>query len=515
MASASAVTAVMPAAVVTGIVGERPRDVWEGTLIDQRVGSDGQKCVLMRFRPSPGAVGPWNGLRIQVPPGKTVTLVSVCGVDQRASDARASDTAVQATLTTLLATVMALPVEERREIVLEPDTQYQVEVGWSWQVWQPTDPNETPPDPDPTQWSPTIIDTLRFATAPDLGATPAVQDGLNEHIFDARDVGRYLLGVEPADGRAMQFTGDPIWAHFEAGHVKQLLQQYGRTLDIEIRRTDPKPQKTADDLIDAIAPLPLIMTWLALPGELQPVGYQLINEKLDEAPCLPGSGPMGGASLVVTAPLEPESDYDLNVVTKKGSDRAVVLATRFRTSRYATPAQMLDALGYSASETNLFLPDDLILPEAAVLPAGGFVEGDAALDTALAAIDAETLALPLQEPKSYVLWRFDAASTAWRIEGLLVDSLEPMKRELTVIVSGQAQTGVRIAPVSAAVGTQSMTLYRANSRWTRVLLRPTVAFSPPASTEPVLSLSFTTPHGQVSGSRRLGRVPSLLEREGL
>lgn len=515
VASANAIAAVMPPAVVTGIVGSLPRDGWIGEVIEQRQGHDGRRCVLMRFHPRSAVVGPWNGLRIQVPAGKTVTLVSVCGVDQRAADARESDSAVQASLLNIIATVMALPVEERREIVLEPATEYQLEIGWSWQVWQPEDPSETPPDPDPSAWTAGTTDVLRFATAPDAGATPAQQDGLNEHVFDARDVGRYLIGVEPANGRATQFTGDPIWAHFDAGHVKQLLEQYGRTLAIEIRRTDPKPQSTPAALDAVIAPLEVTLVWLALPDAMQPVGYQLIHEALKEAPCLSGTGPMGGASVAVTAALEPEADYDLNVVANEGSDRAVVLATRFRTSRYASPAAMLDALGYGATATGLFLPDDLIVPDEAVLPAGGFVEGDAALDAALAAIDVETLALPEREPKSYVLWRFDATTTSWRVEGLLVDSLEPMKRELTVIVGGVATPGVRIAPASAAVGAHAMTLYRANSRWTRVWLRPAAPFGVPASPEPTLSLAFSTPQGTVSGSRRLRPVPSLLEREGL
>lgn len=515
IASANAIAAVQPPAVVTGIVGTLPRDGWTGEVIDQRQGRDGGRCTLMRFRPRAGVVGPWNGLRIQVPAGKTVTLVSVCGVDQRAADARASDSAVQASLLNLIATVMALPVEERREIVLAPATEYQVEIGWSWQVWQPDDPNETPPDPDPTAWVAGTTDVLRFATAPDAGATPTRQDGTNEHVFDARDVGRYLLGVEPRDGRATQFTRDPIWAHFDAGHVEQLLEQYGRTLAIEIRRTDPKPQSTPAALDSAIAPMVVTMAWLALPDTMQPVGYQLIHEALKDAPCLPGTGPMGGASVAVTALLEPEADYDLNVVANKGSDRAVVLATRFRTSRYASPAAMLDALGYGDTATGLFLPDDLIVPAAAVLPAGGFVEGDAALDAALAAIDAETLALPEREAKSYVLWRFDAALTSWRVEGLLVDSLEPMQRELTVVVGAVAQAGVRITPTTASVGAQTLTLYRANSRYTRVWLRPAVPFVVPAAPEPTLRLNFITPQGTVSGSRRLGTVPSLLEREGL
>lgn len=516
LASANAVAAVTPQAVVTGIVGEQPHDTWDGMLIEQHEGHDGRRCALLRFRPQAGALAPWNGFRIQVSPGKTVTLVSVCGIDQRAADARATDTTVQANLFGVLATVMALPPEERREIVLEPATRYDIEIRWSWQVWQPTDPNQTPPEPDPGAWTAVVHpDVLSFATAPDAGATPAVQDGLNEYIFDARDVGRYLIGVEPSDGRAMQFTDDPIWAHFDVGHVKQLLEQYGRTLAIEIRRTDPKPQSTPAALEGVLAPLTVTLAWLALPDSQQPVGYQLIHEALKDAPCLPGTGPMGGASVAVIAALEPEADYDLNVVANKGSDRAVVLGTRFRTSRYASPRAMVASLGYEGVTPGLFLPDDLIVPSAAALPAGGFVEGDAAFDAALAAIDAETLALPEAESKSYVLWRFDAATTSWNIEGLLVDSLEPMKRELTVIVGGAAQSGVRIAPESAAVGMHAMTLYRANSRWTRVLFRPAAAFAVAASPEPTLSLNFTTPQGTVSGSRRLRHVPSLLEREGL
>ena len=123
---------------------------------------------------------------------------------------------------------------------------------------------------------------------------------------------------------------------------------------------------------------------------------------------------------------------------------------------------------------------------------------------------------PSAKPKSYVLWRFDAATTSWLIEGLLVDSLEPMKRELTVIVGGVATPGVRIAPASAAVGAHTMTLYRANSRWTRVWLRPAApvrrAGDAGADAEPRAS---PRRRERVSGSRRLSTVPSLLEREGL
>ena len=103
---------------------------------------------------------------------------------------------------------------------------------------------------------------------------------------------------------------------------------------------------------------------------------------------------MGGASLAVKAEMAPDADYDLKVVALEGTDRAVVRATRFHTSRYARPRALVDALGYTSRRCRPFLPDDFLLADGVTLPAGAFVEGDAALDTALAAIDAETLPLP-------------------------------------------------------------------------------------------------------------------------
>jgi hypothetical protein len=102
------------------------------------------------------------------------------------------------------------------------------------------------------------------------------------------------------------------------------------------------------------------------------------------------------------------------------------------------------------------------------------------------------------------------------VEGLLVDSLEPMKRDRTVIVGGVAQAGERIRPGFASIGGQRLELLRANSRWTRVLFKAVAPIEVPLATpEPTLSLSFTTPEGTLSGSRRLSHVPSLLQREGL
>jgi hypothetical protein len=509
------------ATAVTGIVGDTPRDEWPGRVLDRREGRDGRVCELVVYAPSNPRSGPWDGFRIEPPPGRTVTFVAACGIDQRAADARANDTAVAAALTNLLATVTAAAPEERREIVLEPASHYKIEVGWSWQAWQPDDPDAQPPATPPDAWTTGTTTVLYFDTAPDYttsGDEP--QDGLNEYHFDARDVDRYIAGVEPADGRAVQFTGDRIWVHFDAGHVEQLLGQYERSLVIEVRRTDPKPQPGAD-LSGVLAPLDLTLQWAGAPRDKQPVGYRRINDAIADpaiAPCLPDGAPLGGASLSATAPLEPDADYDLVLLAPKtgdAADRPVVRATRFHTSRYANPRTLLDALGYTVT-TAPHLPDDLIVPEGMALPAGDFVEGDAALDAALEAIDAITLPLPASKPRTYVLWSFDALD-GWRVEGLVVDSLEPLKRDATVIGSdGIASTGTRIEPLEAAIGAEAMPPWRANSRWTRVIFKPAAPVALDPAADHVLSLTFAaSDSADLSGSRRLRGVPSIIEREGL
>ena len=188
-----------------------------------------------------------------------------------------------------------------------------------------------------------------------------------------------------------------------------------------------RPSRRRTLLAEALAPLDVALTLYDLAQDRQPEGYRRINEALLDpaiAPCVPTGAPMGGTSIAVDADLAPDADYDLDVVAPKDGDRPVVLATRFRTSHYASPRALVDALGYTSPGVAPFLPDDLLIPDGMALPAGGFVEGDAALDAALAAIDAETLPLPTRGARSYVAWSFDE-TTGWHVEALVVDSPEP------------------------------------------------------------------------------------------
>ncbi|MGH8583581.1 MAG: hypothetical protein ACREWG_12520 [Gammaproteobacteria bacterium] len=366
---------------VTGIIDDELRDAWPGRVIEEKRGGKDRRCVVMVFTPRDAGAGPWDGFRIVPPVGKTVTLVAVCGIDKRAADARDNDTAVQTQLRDVLSNAIDAAPEERREILLDPGAQYEIRVSWSWKAWQADDPGDTPPDPnvDPAPWTSGGTDILRFATAPESTLTGAQQDGLNEHVFDARDIDRYLIGVEPADGRGVHFTGDPIWLHFDCGHVEQLLELYDRTLVIEVRRTDPPPQATPETLTTALEPIAVEMEWMDQPQMLAVEGDRRLNAAVLTAPCLPRTGaPFGGASLAVTAALEPNAAYDLTVIAPIGSDRPVVRATRFQTSRYADPRALIQALGYRIGAKSPYLPDDLLIPDPAItLPSDGFIEGAA------------------------------------------------------------------------------------------------------------------------------------------
>ncbi|MBL8702082.1 MAG: hypothetical protein JNK67_27105 [Alphaproteobacteria bacterium] len=501
---------------VTGIVGDTPRDAWAVRVPETQAH---EHCRLVVFQPARAATGPWDGFRVVAPPGKVVSLVAICGVDQRAIDARATDMTVQTQLRDSLVDVLAAQPDERREIALAANTEYEMVIGWSWKSWQPSGSQTTPPDPDldSSPWQSGGTETWRFRTAADdTSLASAPQDGLNEYRFDARDIERYLIGIEPADGRGAHFTDDPIWVHFDCGHVEQLLEIYGRELVIEVRRTDPPPQATPELLTNATAPLEVEMAWLDPAAHLAATGDRRLNEAILTAPCLiPKAAPFGGASAAVTMALQPDAGYDLTILARKVGDRPVVRATRFRTSRYAGPDELIAALGYRVGGVAPYLPDDHVIPDGMTMASGtGLVEGDIALDDALMSIGADTLPLPLRKARSYAMWRRDGGS--WKLEGLLVDSLEALKRERTIVAAGgQPNLGTRIAPLRGFAAGVELAPFRVNARWTRLLLKPAAAIALAATGDLELSLEFTTSAGPRVGRRRLRGVPAILEREGL
>jgi hypothetical protein len=530
-AAKAARTAAGP--TVQGIIADTPVDFWPGRLLATReVGEDVYHVV--EFSPAPQAVGPWNGARIEAPTDVEVTLLSICGVDEVMVNAHADDSAARQDQLTYLNWLLLQGVEERREVLLEPGQEYEIEIAWSWEVWQSnSDGTNSPPVAstiEESAWKTGTPQVFAFGVASEPATAvatgdglPAVAtgDGLNEYVFDAHDTVRYLTTTEPADGRTVHFTDDPVWAHFDSGHVEHLLEAYDRELVLEVKRTDPPPQASPADLQKVLSPLDGVFTWHSGPTSLQPTGYQRLSAAIIDSPCLPESDLGATASVSGQFKLEPSAMYDFNVLAQRrdaggssgaAADRRVVNATRFTTSRYRNPEHLLAHLGFATADPWPFAPDDIIAVAGAEVPTAGLEISDAQVSSLLTQLGAETLPLPVNSPATYAVWQ--RVGEQWLVAGFLIDSLEPMLRTGTIITATGTSIVPRCEPTSLRVQGTQFDPVRAGVNWTRVFFAPPTPLSlNPGQVE--VELEFATHTGLLTGRRIMSHRPGVVEREGL
>ena len=242
----------------------------------------------------------------------------------------------------------------------------------------------------------------------------------------------------------------------------------------------------------------------------------MISEAVLAAPCLP-DGPFGdGASVAATFPLEPLAMYDLVVAAPRtnGSDPVTVWPTRFVTSRYRGPDELIEHLGLRLTGFAPFTPAEILIDAAATLPGGAAETSDALMGALLTALGADTLPLPVSRPETYVVWRPTGA--AWAVEGVLVDSLESLNRTGAFLAGGgAAEVGTRFAITGGGIGTQALSVHRTTENWTRVFLKPAAPIGAWRPDEHTLRLDFAASGGRRAGRRCLGHRPAVLEREGL
>ncbi|MBB5699683.1 hypothetical protein [Sphingomonas yantingensis] len=512
------------AAVATGgtpIVTTRQGDQmhhWPSTVVGTIPSAEGRSCRLIRFD-QPAALVDVAGFDVVAPAGLSLTLLSVCAIDSAAALAQAQDAVAQGDLAgTVGAASGADPAEPSREVLLEPGETYRIEVDWSWQAWTSNAEGTDSPDPPvPGAFTPGTRQVFRFRVAAEELAPSGTQDGLNEFKFDPRDLVRYLGRIEPADGRDVVFTDDPLWVHFNAGHVEALADRYDRELVLEVKRTDPPPQ--VDDAAMTLAVFPDLIEVIKAKGvqSVLSLAEQRINAALADAPCLPDAPAVGGQSIGGRWKLVPNAMYDFNLLAvRKGAplaarDPIVVNATRFKTSRYANPAEMLAAMGFATSSTAPIAPEELLLADAAVLPTGALSVSDRDLADALRAIGADTLPLPGDRPRAITLWQRIGGS--YRIAGFLIDSPEPMRREGAVLIGDTAVDTVRCKPDRLTVGGTMFEPVRATLSWTRVLFRTASPVVPADESELAFRL-LVLPGGTLTGKRVLRARPLMLDIEG-
>jgi hypothetical protein len=505
-------------AVVTR-VGGKPQ-TWVPTVVQTISAADGVACRIVRYA-QPANVVDASEFDITTPAGNRVTLLSLCAVDTAADLAQDQDQAAQDDLkddVTEAATGDAVSVA--REVLLDPGHEYRIEVDWDWQSWVSNEEGtDSPPATPPNSWTQGATQTFRFKVAAETLTGGETQDGLNEYMFDPRDISRYLDRTEPADGRDVVFTDDPLWVHFNSGHVENLVDRYGRELTLVVRRTDPPPQPDEASMEIAVWPELIEIIRAKGPRSTQFPVEQRVNDAVAEAPCLPDGPAVGGGSLGAVFKLEKHAMYDFNLVAKKKGEADPALAnpvvvndTRFVTSRYATPAEMLASLGFDTATKAPLAPQEMILTDAMRLPSGALSISDLDMEAALAAIGADTLPPPGAVGRVIALWKH-LCGGVFGVAGVLVDAPEPMRRERAVLQGQQAVDSVRCEPEHLSIGGTTFLPVRATLSWTRVLFVAAAPVTPASEAELQFRLKVA-PGGSIIGRRIINPRPVMLDTEG-
>lgn len=497
---------------------------WDPTDLGQMTDATGRACRLLAHD-QPAALTDIDDLLIVSPEGRCVTLISLCGVDAAAMLARDQDEAARQALTETTEHAASSDVTAAaRQILLDPGEEYRIEIDWRWQPWESNaaGTNQPPPVPADT-WTPAISDpplrqVFRFRVADQDLAGGQPDDGLNEYRFDPRDLARYVARTEPVDGRDTVFTDDPIWIHFNSGHVEQLVARHGRKLVIEVRRTDPPPRPASAGPAGPIIAALIETFRLWSPDDVLLPAERRINAAVRAAACLPDGDVAGGLSLGGLFALEPRAMYDMRLLAPRldDSDPVVVHATRFVTSRHANAPELLTSLGFPRSSRGPLPPADLILAPDAVLPVQPLEVSDAAMARALTAIGADTLPPPDDQAQVIALWRA-LPGGLWGVAGVLIDAPEPMRRDGAVRIGNKIIDGLRCAPsdlgIQGANRMHMLHLVRATRNWTRVLYAAPTPITPRSEAE--MRLRFEVMLGlKITGRRLIGPRPVLLETEG-
>jgi hypothetical protein len=514
----------LPVVTAEDVDGDGQPSTWPGELIQTFTQNNGVVCGVVRYQMPRGADA---FDRVIVTPrnkSQELTLLGLCGVDERAALWRARDEEVRDDLINAITKTAGsggtpnAAGSDGRPVLLDPNSEYELEVKWSWQSWVGEDDNDNAPATPPAgKFSAGTPQVFRFRTAPEDASLPKLQDGPNEYVFDPRDVDRYLVGSDPKNGEIAHFTDDPVVFHFSQDHIANLLERYGRELNIEIRRTDPPAQANAD-IAGLIAPLPGILEFFMPPLEMLSDFERRINAVVAEKPCIPGiNRVLGGTTLAGIFPLEPRVMYDADLMTRmitNAGEKIRVQASRFMTSRYANPTEMIEALGMDTAGSVAPVPmKELILDAGASVPSDVLSASDRDFDAAMVAMGLDTLGLPDDEPRMFQIWQPNATGTVLSMVGVLVDALEPLDRIASVIVDSEVQIAIRCRIDHARIDGYRFKVIRRTRNATRALLRAPSGFIAPADASS-FELHFETNNAMLIGRQYVRTLPLVMQIEG-
>ena len=450
----------------TTVVGRRVNGVpvqWNQTILPHpSFGLGTPPCTLVRFTPPFDAE--WEGVRIG-PSKLHVGVVYACAMTaearrqwEEAEDERQDFIDEWNT------------PDPPPQFVLEADTEYEIRVDWDAIVWErpPEDgqPSETETVPPPNlAFGPPVTSEFFFRTAAEddpLPPDPPV-DTEDESSFDPRKARRYVRSIKPDIDGAPHFTSDPARVVYSVAYLKDLLERFGRELVVKVRRLDPPAgsQPVSNVPVPPADTHPGFVTSIDFPREMLLVADLRILEATEEpGSCLNPRKPEGAAE-ELTFDLVPNALYDLLVTAPLAgaadTDADVVIArSPFRTSRYASARELLEAFDMLEPEPGPSLPIEVIVD--APLPATAEL-GHGAFDDTLAQLGLDPFPLP-DAPRLALLV---VAGAGIELAGVLIEGPEPVLRAGRVALE-KAEV---VMPGGAVV---PLSVVRQNDAGTRVLL---------------------------------------------
>ncbi|WP_426163647.1 hypothetical protein [Sandarakinorhabdus sp. DWP1-3-1] len=484
-------------------VGAGNVDLGPGSVLRAAV----RRCALVQYTVPAGrtatelVISPWTGGQ--------VTVVSLCGTDWVTRYIQTVNGDAQAGTAGSLGD-HSDPSTSERPNLLDADTDYEIVVGMQWVGWRkprnaPANAGP-PPISDALAWQdfPEAVHRFRTSPAAVLPANPPPADFKDERTFDPRGLMRYFLGFRPDGLGAPHFLGDTIKVDFRADHIAPLLAKYGRDLRLKLRRTDPPPASLAGpgglggSLPPPLVPM-MIVVGLLDKFLLEPSDLLLVNAA-EDAPCVPNPPAVGGRTLDITAPLEPDADYDLLLVAPPAAtpDVDMVLITRghFHTSRYASPSAMLAAMALPITgNPDPRLPTDALV--APGLPAAVAAANDAAFEVVLRALGLDPWPLPTL-PRVVALW---SRTAPFHLHGIMLETDEPLERPGRMAVASITIAGVALQRIVANTATTRMIWMAA----TPLLL----------AGDAVISVAVLDGAATITGRRSILKLPRMAFLEGL
>src|SRR5262249_43848990 len=205
---------------------------WPGVVV-ATIAVPGGSIRLVRYTPPSQAGANWRSFRVEQWDGGHVYIASLGGVSWPVDGIHKQNEDAKDGNKNNLANPSGPnnPKPEKRAL-LDPDTDYQIEIHVQWRGWRKPKPDDPAPnDPaapplDDTGWTDFPVLTYGFHTAPDAGdlpPSPPPVDFLAESTFDARGVARYVNGFDPDGTGAPHFLDDAIAVNFSVDYLEQLL----------------------------------------------------------------------------------------------------------------------------------------------------------------------------------------------------------------------------------------------------------------------------------------------------